>query len=394
MFERAVERIGRAGWWSRSEAGVGNTRLLLAAVIGIEVLVALPFVFITPSTLRGVPGPLLIVIALIASLLLGWRLGLVAVAVAVILGIVVIGQNPVATPLIWLPAAVLAGLVGDSMRRAEALRRDVVRQLYAGLVALSRDPVVGPLAIRTRYLPAEVEQVLAGDFYGVLERPNGEAFIMVGDVSGHGPAAAAAATHLRAAWRGLAASTAELSEIALILNDLLHAEQRGGTDTRFATLCMGSFSPDLRTAQFLVAGHPPPLLVFEDECIELGIRRQPPLGVVKTWDWQPQEVPLPDGVWSMLVYTDGLVEGRTAPGGARPFGAPSLCGLLTSGQLPITDAALDEMIDAVQAANGGPMPDDIVAIAVSPAVATPPDGSEQETAAAGRPDRSASPDPR
>jgi hypothetical protein len=385
VFERIIERLARASHWSRREAGPRGVRSLFVAIIVLELLVALPFLVVEPSRLRGVPGPLLIVIGLAASLLLGWRLGLVAMAFAVLLGVLVIGENPVATPLIWLPAAGVAGLVGDSMRRAEALRRDVVRSLYAGLVALSRDPVVGPLSVRTRYLPAEIEQVLAGDFYGVLQRPTGEAFIMVGDVSGHGPAAAAAATHLRAAWRGLAASTVELPEIALILNDLLHAEQRGGTDARFATICMASFSPDLRTAQFLTAGHPSPLLVFDDECIELGLRRQPPLGVVPTWDWQPLEVPLPEGVWSMLVYTDGLVEGRKSPDGARPFGAPGLCELLTASELPITDAGLDHAIQAIQAANGGPMPDDIVAIAVSPALAREPGTSREATAAAGRP---------
>ena len=386
MLDRFVERLGRAGWWSRREAGVGGVRLLFAGVVALELLIALPFLVVSPSALRGVPGPLLIVVALVASLLLGWRLGLAAMGIAVVLGAAVIGENPVAAPLIWLPAAVLAGLVGDSMRWAEALRRDVVRQLYAGLVALSRDPVVGPLSVRTRYIPAEVEQVLAGDFYGVLERPGGEAFIMVGDVSGHGPAAAAAATHLRAAWRGLAAATVELREIALILNDLLHAEQRGGIDTRFATICMASFSPDLRTAQFLVAGHPPPLLVFDDDCIELGLRRQPPLGVVPSWDWQPQEVPLPESVWSMLVYTDGLVEGRSSPAGPRPYGAPNLCRLLTSSGLPITDSALNRLIEAIQSANGGPMPDDIVAIALSPAF-TRGSGSPAEAAtSAGRSD--------
>lgn len=355
------------------------------AVAAAQLAIALPFLVVSPTTVRGVPGPLLIVIGLAASLLLGWRLGLVAMAVGVALGVLVIGENPVATPVIWLLAAGLAGLVGDSMRRAETLRRDVVRSLYAGLVALSRDPIVGPLSVRTRYLPAEVEQVLAGDFYGVLERPTGEAFIMVGDVSGHGPASAAAATHLRAAWRGLAASAVDLSEIALILNDLLHAEQRGGTDARFATICMASFSPDLRTAQFLTAGHPPPLLVFDDECIELGLRRQPPLGVVPSWDWQPLEVPLPEGVWSMLVYTDGLIEGRKAPGGMRPFGAPGLCELLTAAELPISDRALDRVIDGIQTANGGPMPDDIVAIAVSPALAREPGAPAQAATAAGRP---------
>jgi serine phosphatase RsbU (regulator of sigma subunit) len=266
------------------------------------------------------------------------------------------------------------------MRHGEALRREVIQQLYAGLVALSRDPVIGPLAVRTRYLPAEVEQVLAGDFYGVLEGPNGEAFIMVGDVSGHGPGAAATATHLRAAWRGLAASAADLAEIARILNDLLHAEQRGGTDLRFATLCLAAFSPDLSTAQFLVAGHPPPVLVFDDECIELRLRRQPPLGVAIDLEWRPEEIPLPAGVWSMVIYTDGLVEGRRSPGGPRPFGMPALCQLLTRNRLPITDESLDDVLQAVRAANGGPMVDDIVAIAVSPAESHGRSASSQRAA--------------
>jgi len=60
----------------------------------------------------------------------------------------------------------------------------------------------------------------------------------------------------------------------------------------------------------------------------------------------------------------------------------------------ITDAALDEVINAVQAANGGPMTDDIVAIALSPALGMAPGRAEQETAVARRPDRSPTPDPR
>jgi hypothetical protein len=371
MLERVVDRLARARLWAPRDPW---RRFLIAVVL--ELLVAAPFVWVSPASLRGVPGPLLIVIGLATSLLLGWRFGVLAMLLAVTLGVTLIAQNPLVTPLLWLPAALLAGLVGDAMRHGEALRREVVHQLYAGLVALSRDPVIGPLAVHTRYLPAEAEQVLAGDFYGVLEGPNREAFIMVGDVSGHGPAAAATATHLRAAWRGLAASAADLAEIARILNDLLHAEQRGGTDLRFATLCLAAFSPDLMTAQFLVAGHPPPLLVFDDECIELGLVRQPALGIVPAWDWQPQEIPLPDSDWSMIVYTDGLVEGRSSPTGPRPFGMSRLCELLTRRPLPITDASIDEVLDAIRTANGGPMTDDIVAIAVSPAAA----GGERRSA--------------
>lgn len=362
MLERIVDRLADATVWTPSDS-----RRPFAAVVALQVLVAAPFLYVSPSTLPGLPGPLLVVIALAASLLLGWRLGVLAMLVSVVLGVTVLDQNPIVIPLVWLPAALFAGLVGDAIRHGEALRREVVQQLYAGLVALSRDPVIGPLAVHTRYQPAEVEQVLAGDFYGVLEGPHGEAFIMVGDVSGHGPGAAATATHLRAAWRGLAASAADLAEIARILNDLLHAEQRGGKDLRFATLCLAAFSPDLSTAQFVVAGHPPPVLIFDDESIELRLRPQPPLGVVTNLEWRPEEIPLPDGIWSMVIYTDGLIEGRSAPDGPRPLGTPALCQLLTRSRLPITDESLDAVLNAVRAANGGPMVDDVVAIAVSPA---------------------------
>ena len=107
-------------------------------------------------------------------------------------------------------------------------------------MALSRDPRVGPLQVISRYLPAEREQILAGAFTGVVVQPDGDVALMVGDVSGHGPDAAAVATHLRAAWRGLAVAGVPAYQIIRVLNDSLMAESMAGGGVRFATVCLAS----------------------------------------------------------------------------------------------------------------------------------------------------------
>ena len=45
----------------------------MAALVAVlcELAIALPFLVISPNTLRGVPGPLLVVIGVVASYLLG-----------------------------------------------------------------------------------------------------------------------------------------------------------------------------------------------------------------------------------------------------------------------------------------------------------------------------------
>jgi hypothetical protein len=323
---------------------------------------------------RGVPGPLLIVISMGASYRLGVRWGLPITLLGLLLAVTIINENPVASPIVWIPASIAAGLVGDSVRRGERLRTSLIGQLRAGLVALSRDRTVGPVTVISRYLPAAEEQLLAGDFYGVIRSPNGTVSLMVGDVSGHGPDAAAVATHLRAAWRALAVAGIGPEEMLTVLNDGLLSEQRVGAGTRFATLCLASVDDDLSCATLLVAGHPTPLLATPDGVRELSVRRGPPIGVVDDFAWSAEPVTLPDGAWTLMLYTDGLVEGRTAPDGSRPFGAERLCELVGRVKPPLVEPQIDAVLQQVREANGGPMSDDVVVLAVSPAAYEPGGG--------------------
>jgi hypothetical protein len=341
-----------------------------AAVAVAQLAIALPFLIVSPSTVRGVPGPLLIVISMAASYLLGVRWGLPLTIFGVVLAVTIIGENAVAAPLVWIPASIAAGLVGDSVRRGQLLRRSLVSQLRAGLVALSRDRTVGPVTVISRYLPAEEEQLRAGDFYGVIRSSDGRVELMVGDVSGHGPEAAAVATHLRAAWRALAVAGIGHAQMLEVLNDALLSEQRASGGTRFATVCLASVAEDLASARLSVAGHPTPILATPERASELPVRRGPPIGVIDAHAWQPSEVPLPAAAWTLLLYTDGLIEGRSAPDGPRPFGSERLCRLIAQTGPPLVEPQVDALLAQVREANGGPIEDDVVVLAVSPAAST------------------------
>ena len=89
-----------------------------------------------------------------------------------------------------------------------------------------------------------------------------------------------------------------------------------------------------------------------------------PLYVQPTW--APHPLALPDDPWSLVVYTDGLIEGRTSPDGARPYGRDRLLPMLAAFAVPIGEDDVDAVLRSVQDANGGALPDDVVLITASP----------------------------
>ncbi len=354
--------------------------LAVALVLAAQLLIALPFLFVSPGTLRGVPGPLLVVTGVAAAYLFGPWVGLGLTAVAVVLAVVVIGENPFAEPLVWLPVAFGVGIVGERVRRGDELRRSLLDALRQGLVSLVQDPEVGPLVVVSRYVPAEAAQVLAGDFYGEIQQPSGRVAVMVGDVAGHGPSAAAIATRLRAAWRGLMSANVSAPETIRVLNEMLIAEhKRHRTPVTFATMCLVSIDTELATASVLLAGHPPPILLASGGARECDVPPCPAIGILGSTEWNSFDVTLPDGPWTLVLYTDGLVEGRSAPDGRRPLGPGRLLEMLAARTPPITETDADTILGAIERANGGPLPDDVVFLAASPQVAADASDTPQST---------------
>ena len=108
-----------------------------------------------------------------------------------------------------------------------------------------------------RYLPATRGSRVGGDWYITAEMPTGKVLIAIGDVAGHGLAAAAGMARLRGALAGLAITGAPPERLVGWLNDLV----RHVAPEHTASVAAGYFDPATRVLSWAQAGHPPPVLV-------------------------------------------------------------------------------------------------------------------------------------
>ncbi len=255
-------------------------------------------------------------------------------------------------------------------RRAEEAQRALqVAQIHAQENArLERGLLPSPLltdprlSVSARCLPGGKHMLLGGDFYDVVETSDGWVHALIGDVCGRGPAEAALGVCLRVAWRTMVLAW-PADEILSTLSELLEHERQD--DTMFATLCMMSVHPDRTTGWVRMAGHLPPLLLSRRGVAELPTLPGAPLGLSEVRDWPSTQVRL-DGSWSILLYTDGLIEGRIGKGSER-LGSEALMDLireaLSAPDRP-GEELLDQVIDRVRELNGGDLDDDLAVLAL------------------------------
>jgi serine phosphatase RsbU (regulator of sigma subunit) len=134
----------------------------------------------------------------------------------------------------------------------------------------------------------------------------------------------------------------------------------------FTTFALVVVAPDRRTAEVWLAGHPAPVLIDGGMPRELSVDRvHLPLGLDEHQSWEARTVQLPDR-WTLLLFTDGLIEGRIGPGSAR-LGVEGLTEAVAA--LGGADRDHQELLDAllghVEALNGGPHADDVAALLLS-----------------------------
>src|SRR5229473_3164518 len=246
----------------------------------------------------------------------------------------------------------------ERRRATEAQRELNAAQIHAQENArLERGLLPSPLLADTRLSVAARcraggrHMLLGGDFYDVVEAADGWVHALIGDVCGRGPAEAALGVCLRVAWRTLVLAGRPPQEILSTLSELLEHERQD--DTMFATLCMTSVHPDRTSGWIRMAGHLPPLLLSRGGVAELPTRPAAPLGLSDGRDWPGIPIRL-DGSWSILLYTDGLIEGRIGKGSER-LGSEGLMDLIRDargGPDQPADELLDKVIDRVRELNG------------------------------------------
>jgi serine phosphatase RsbU (regulator of sigma subunit) len=252
--------------------------------------------------------------------------------------------------------------VQQQLRVAE-IRADETDRLERGLVP--RPMIDDPsLWIASSYLPGRRRALLGGDFYDAVQTEDGLLHVVVGDVSGRGPDEAALGVGLRIAWRALTLSGVPTERVVDTLQLMIENERRDAG--AFATLCTLEIDPRKRVLRLRRAGHLAPMLIGDATVTSLPLDHGgPPIGMFAGSEWPETCFELPDP-WTILLYTDGLIEGHD--GGTGHLGEARLRELLLEqlGRMRNWRAdprrLLDGLIQRIETLNGREFDDDVAGL--------------------------------
>ncbi|HZE34691.1 MAG TPA: SpoIIE family protein phosphatase [Actinoallomurus sp.] len=220
--------------------------------------------------------------------------------------------------------------------------RETALAFQMNLLPGERPPQLDGLEIAWRYEPARpleshgqgIQTQVGGDWYDVIPLSAGRVGLVIGDVEGRGPRAAAVMGQLRAALRAFAQDDKPPADILLKLDEWVRTMvsprryrdsvrgQSGEALERHPLVSCTYFVYDAwsRTLSFANAGHEPPLLLLDGEVIDmesvgkgamLGVR-EPGVGGEILYEEETRE--LPPGT-TLVLYTDGLIERRPKDNG-------------------------------------------------------------------------------
>ena len=246
-----------------------------------------------------------------------------------------------------------------SRRQAELDRQrsfELARALQTSLLP-PRLPEVPGLELGARYHPALAGLEVGGDFYDVFDT-GGDWAVVIGDVCGKGPLAAALTALARYTIRSVAMDLRHPVQVLRKLNDTLLHHQ---LDERFCTVAYGRVVPTVGGVRVSVCrgGHPPPLVLRATGEIEPVGADGSLIGLfpeIRLWEETAQLHPGD----SMVFYTDGVTEANR---GREQFGDERLEDVLRA-CAGMTAAEVAENVEAAVIDFGGPEPRDDLAVLV------------------------------
>jgi serine phosphatase RsbU (regulator of sigma subunit) len=232
---------------------------------------------------------------------------------------------------------------------ADTLQRSLLPEL----------PEVAGLEAAAHYVSASTAADVGGDFYDLLDLPDGSVGIAVGDVVGHDVAAAAAMGHLRGVLRAVVweAEDADPGAVLARVDRLVQG-------LRVASLATLVYARAIRPAApgepWLVhvanAGHPPLLLRDPAGQVQAVDVTGLLVGVDASSHRETLTVEVPTGS-TLIAYTDGLIE---RSGQDLDQGIAELCARVAAAPV---DATPRQLCDAA-VAGGLDHRDDVALIAV------------------------------
>lgn len=243
-----------------------------------------------------------------------------------------------------LQQAVAVGKVKLESQEAD-LR--AAHEIQAGL--LPRElPALPNATVACAWQPA---QSVGGDYFDVVTLPSGKIAFCMADVCGKGISAALLMASVQAAFRAFAPDTSDVGSLCSRLNRTLC----GVTGpARFVTFYCGVFEPGTRLLEYENAGHPPPLLLREDEAGPIpggGVV----LGLFPQAVYESRFLQLAPGD-CMLLATDGILEAVDMQG--EEFGEQGLARSAKAATGRGAQNIQQSVMKAVEAFCGGRFEDD------------------------------------
>lgn len=256
-------------------------------------------------------------------------------------------------------ALVNARLADEAVARAELEKhleraREVQRRLQPESVSMPAGFDVAGVG--------RVCEELSGDYYDVVELPDGRIAVAIGDVCGKGIRAALYGTTARALFRSHVRAGHGPGETLDAIGRFLGEDM---DDWEFMTFFLGIVDPGRRTLTWAGAGHNPPLLRDASGGIRELASTGRPLGMepIEAYD---RAGPVPFAAGDLLfLYTDGITEAMDAR--RRQWGEERLREALHrlggAGRAP-RDVLADVLAEVDAFRGGCPLEDDITCLVV------------------------------
>ncbi|MCX5063275.1 SpoIIE family protein phosphatase [Streptomyces sp. NBC_00201] len=238
------------------------------------------------------------------------------------------------------------------------LRAEENARLERGLLP---QPLLSSSAVTasSRYYPGRAQALLGGDFLDVVQTDDGQVHAIIGDVSGHGPDAAALGVCLRIAWRALTLGGHRDQQLLHLLEQI-HVAERTQSNL-FTTCTLITLNPDRGILTLHLAGHHEPLLVTADGAREVSAAHGIALGIAPGLGiWPASTLTLPVR-GALIAYTDGLIEGFADTSTTR-LGVEGLLQIIDAIRTPDPGLHLDHLIARTRTLNADRHTDDLAVL--------------------------------
>ncbi len=200
-------------------------------------------------------------------------------------------------------------LDGERLRQRMESEMEVARRIQSGLLP-RRMPTLAGLRLAAWM---ETADKTGGDYYDVIEAPQGSLDLIVCDVSGHGIAAALLMATTRAYGRAVHTVESDPRKVMDRLNRLLVPDMPSDS---FVTMTLARIGAD-GSACYVSAGHPPPLVYRAAQGVFDSLEETDLLlGFDGNASFTAHQVdPLRRGD-VVVLFTDGLYEAASPEGGS------------------------------------------------------------------------------